>query len=354
MSDPAVLDELRVFETDYRDLSEDDIIALNTFGNAMAAESHPEDPPEPLHVTRAEVRNTPAVTILREFWLRETDGSIVALGYSWWKDKPHNRHLAYCGVEVRPDRRRRGLAKAILPKVIDAVRAAGRSRIIGWTSERVPSGETFARRVGAEPGSAVHTNRLLLARVDRDLVRRWISEGPTRADAYELIAIDGPFPDDLVEQIARVYDVMNTAPRDALDVEDEEHTVEEIRQRERQGVAVGTERWSIFARHVASGELVGLTEVYWNPAQPDTIFQGDTGVHPEHRGHALGKWMKAVMLERVFADRPDVVDIRTGNADSNDAMLGINQALGFEPYIAQMNWQVPVERVLAYLEGSST
>ena len=60
------------------------------------------------------------------------------------------------------------------------------------------------------------------------------------------------------------------------------------------------------------------------------------------------------MLERILRERPEAVDVRTGNADSNDAMLGINHALGFKPYIAQANWQVPVEKVKAYLDGART
>jgi mycothiol synthase len=126
-------------------------------------------------------------------------------------------------------------------------------------------------------------------------------------------------------------------------------TVEQMREIERQGVAEGTTRWVIFARSEETGRFVGLSEVFWNPAAPQTVQQGDTGVHPDHRGHALGKWMKAEMLERIMTRWPDAVDVRTGNADSNDAMLGINHALGFRPYIASTNWQVSVETVARYL-----
>jgi GNAT superfamily N-acetyltransferase len=348
------LKDLTIVPIDYRSLTDEHIVALNAFENAMAAESNPEDPPTPLEVTRAIVTNHPDVLVIREFWAREPDGAIAAMGWAWWKDVEENRHVAWARVDVRPDRRGRGLAKPLLRKVVDEVAADGRTSIVCWTTDRVPAGEVFARRVGAEPGSAVHTNRLLLADLDREMVRRWVDEGPARASDYELLMLDGPYPDDLIEEICGVYDIMNTAPRDDLEIEDERHTVEEMRQREQQGVAAGTSRWSLFARHVPTGRLVGLTVVYWNPAEPDTVYQGDTGVHPDHRGHALGKWLKAEMLERVLRELPDAVDVRTGNADSNDAMLGINNALGFRPYIAQMNWQVPVERVQAYLDGWST
>jgi GNAT superfamily N-acetyltransferase len=120
-------------------------------------------------------------------------------------------------------------------------------------------------------------------------------------------------------------------------------------------LAEGTEKWSIFARHDATGELVGFTEVGWNAAQPETVFQWATAVRPDHRGHALGKWLKATMLDRILRDRSGVVDVRTGNADSNDAMLGINHGLGFRPYIADTVWQMSTETARAYVDraGSS-
>jgi hypothetical protein len=81
-------------------------------------------------------------------------------------------------------------------------------------------------------------------------------------------------------------------------------------------------------------------------------MQGNTGVRPEHRGHALGKWLKATMLQRIFDERPQAEEIRTGNADSNDAMLGINRALGFKPHRAHTTWQVTTAQVRKYLDGS--
>ena len=72
---------------------------------------------------------------------------------------------------------------------------------------------------------------------------------------------------------------------------------------------------------------------------------------PEHRGHALGKWLKADMTLRVIRDWPEVTHIRTGNADSNDAMLGINHAMGYRPLIATTTWELPVERASAWVEA---
>jgi mycothiol synthase len=56
-----------------------------------------------------------------------------------------------------------------------------------------------------------------------------------------------------------------------------------------------------------------------------------------------------VMMQRILDERPQAIDVRTTNADSNDAMLGINHALGFAKYHTNLWWQVEVDRVKAYL-----
>lgn len=352
LQEPLHVGGVVIEEVDLKALSEEDIVRLNTFGNIMRVESRPEDPPTPIELTRANVENIPDFIAVRVFWGRDPDGSIAASGQVSWSLTEDNQHLVQAGISVRPDRRERGIAKELLRLVLQLVEAEGRTLVVGGTSERVPVGEVFARRVGAEAAQAVHTNRLVLAEVDAGMVRGWIEQGPLRAEDYSLVAIDGPYPDDLAESILGVHHIMNTAPRDDLQMEDEHYTVEQMRQWEKSMLAAGTERWSLFVRHDPSGELIGYTEVGWNPNQPKTVWQWGTAVRPDHRGHALGKWLKAKMLQRVLDERTEVEDIRTGNADSNDAMLGINRALGFEPYVAATWWQVPVEKVRAYVDGA--
>jgi GNAT superfamily N-acetyltransferase len=155
-----------------------------------------------------------------------------------------------------------------------------------------------------------------------------------------------------VDDVVDVLHVMNDQPRDKLQIEDQTITVEQFREQEQLAFATGGEAWWLFARHDETGNLAGLTDVHWDPNQPETVFQGNTGVRPEHRGHAVGKWLKAAMLLRILDERPGVADIRTGNADSNDAMLGINRQLGFKPFIANTTWQVSLDQVRAYLAAT--
>ncbi len=352
VSEPLRVGGVVIEEVDYGSLSDDDIRRANSFVNAQGAESHPEDPPVPFELTASEIRNQPDYVGRRGFWGANDDREIVASGVVRWAKIEENRHMANARVTVRADYRRQGIARSLLGLIVAAADEEGRSLLVGTTDGRVPAGDEFARHIGAEVGLEQHTNRLVLADVDAALVDRWIADGPARAQGYSLLAVDGAYPDELIEAILEVADVMNTAPRGNLDREDEQWTVEQAREMERTMQAAGTERWSIYGRHDESGELVGFTEVGWNAKAPQTVWQWGTGVKPAHRGHALGKWMKAAMLRRILDERPSQ-DVRTGNADSNDAMLGINHALGFKPFSADVAWQVKVERVRAYLDGSS-
>lgn len=342
-------DDVTIAAIDVRALRADERLELNSFQNTLRAESHPEDPPTPVEELEALLANIPSFIRVWAWLGRDPEGQIVCGGQLLSFETGDNPHVAQLSTSVLPAWRRSGLGRRLLGEAVDAAKGAGKTLLTGNTNERVPAGAAFCEWAGARPGLDAHTNRLVLADVDRAMVRRWVDEAPTRAPGYELVGFDGLCPDDLVDQVVAVLDVMNTAPRGDLAVEDRHLTVEQFREQERMFRAQGGELWALFARHLESGNLVGLTDVHWNPNQPDTVWQGNTGVHPDHRGFALGKWLKAAMLDRILDERPDAVDIRTGNADSNEAMLGINHALGFRPFIANTTWQVDVADLEARL-----
>lgn len=352
-ADPIQVGDVVIEEVDVASVSDADLETLCTFDNLLRAESNPEDPPRPVELLRAWVRNIPSFMAVWWFWARDPDGTIAATAETFVSRTDDNKHLVEAGITVRPDRRRLGIARTLLGLVAEVTEAEGRNLLVFGTSERVPAGAAFAQRVGADAGLSNHVNRLLISDIDAGLLARWVDDGPKRASGYSLVAIDGRYPDDLIEQIASVHEIMNTAPRDGLDIEDFRVTVDHIREWEQTMIAAGAERWSLFAREDATGELIAFTETAWNPKVPTIVRQLGTAVRPDHRGHALGKWLKAAMLQRVLAERAGATEVRTGNADSNDAMLGINNQLGFRPHEAGTVWQVPIERVRAYLGSSA-
>ena len=262
-----------------------------------------------------------------------------------------NTHLVHFDLDVEPAWRGRGVGRELLRRLVAVPRSEGRRLMMTATNERAPSGEAFLRRLGAERGMEMHTNQLVLAQLDRDLVSRWLDEGPARAPGFTVGFWDGPYPDDRIEAIAALVRVMNTAPRDGLDMEDQHVTPDQIRQIEQYLAHGGTERWTAYAAE--GGRLAGYTEVHWKAGRGEIVTQADTGVSPAFRGRGLGRWLKAAMLDRIVRERVGAKFVRTGNADSNAAMLGINRALGFTPYVSRCVWQLDTAKALAYLAERS-
>jgi hypothetical protein len=119
-------------------------------------------------------------------------------------------------------------------------------------------------------------------------------------------------------------------------------TEEQIHDRESWIKQVGSQWWTLLAVNEATGEGAGFTEITTDPRQPWVIWQGGTAVTREHRGHRLGLWMKAVMLDRILRELPAATYIRTGNANTNAQMLAINTDLGFRLAWQSVLWQLPI------------
>lgn len=335
---------------DPMDFSDDDIRDGVDLANTLSAEVVPDDPPTPYDQAIETHRSRPKR--LRRTSIRVRDAAGVLVGSTAITIDPEhddNPDMLPIGINVLASHRRNGVGTQLLAHVVALAKREQRTRLIGGTSSRLPGGEAFALSLGAEKKQAAHMNRLMISDVDRALMEQWVADAAVRAAEYELFGFDGPVPEEHLDDFLAAILVMNTAPRDDLEMNDFTITAEEVREDEKVAAAAGYEEWQLVARRKADGVWAGIHDVGWNPSEPDFVYVGSTGVFPEHRGHALGKWLKAAMTLRILDERPNVTEIRTGNADSNDAMLGINREMGYKPFIDQTVWELSTEAAEAWL-----
>lgn len=335
--------ELSIDDLDPQSGSDEDLAALHELFAISELEDYPDDPPTPLAEAVGNWRNRSSFRKVRIWRARDGD-RVVGLGELSLKYIEQNRHHAYVWVAIRPEWRRKGLAKRLLRPVVAAASEDGRTLLETWASLDGP-GDACLTELGAKRAIIDRHSRLLIKDVDAEMLRSWVARAPERAADYSLVEWEGRCPEDLVEAFAELRGVMNTAPREELEEEDEILTPERLRETESTWEAQQWSWWIIAARHDPTGELAGYTELQFSHHRKDRIWQGDTGVVPAHRERGLGRWLKAAMLLRLMERRPEVEKVDTWNAGSNAPMLAINHALGFKLIKELAAWQIGLEEL---------
>jgi GNAT superfamily N-acetyltransferase len=268
------------------------------------------------------------------------DGHPVAVGRLATSEYD-NLHLAWVGLQVDPVHRRRGYGTAMLQALVEETRAGGRTSIgtDGWDSE---STRGFAARHGLEPKSSAIQRRQVLAELDWAEIERLHAEALAAASAYEIVRRDGRTPDDELDALAEMAGSINDAPTDDLDIEDEVFSADRMRGYEDAQLHRGRSLFRTVARHRETGDLAGHTVVVVDGERPELGEQHDTSVVRSHRGHRLGLLLKADMNLWLREVQPQIAEISTWNAESNDHMIGVNEAIGYRIMGRQLEFQKSV------------
>jgi GNAT superfamily N-acetyltransferase len=241
-----------------------------------------------------------------------------------------NQGRAFVQPVVHPAFRRRGLGRALLRHAAQRAAADGRADLDSVVA-RGSAGEAFAQKLGGTQG-LVDARRILdLRKVHASRFAKLRAEAAEHAAGYSLVSWTGRTPEDELGRVAGVMNAMNDAPREEGWFEDDIWDADRVRDRgDMQVRFAGNRGFSVAAVHDATGEMVALSQLFIDPADPDWGHQGLTGVTRPHRGHRLGLLTKAAMLEWMATAEPQLERIETDNAAVNSYMISVNEALGFE------------------------
>jgi GNAT superfamily N-acetyltransferase len=257
------------------------------------------------------------------------------------RDNPH-----FCAVEVRvlPDARRRGFGTALLAALSDRARMTGRTTMTLRVDE--PPGEegrsagrAFATRQGFTCATS-EVRRDLALPVDPARLDAVDSECRAHAAGYRLRTWQDRCPDDLVDDRAALGARMSTdAPLGELDWHPETWDAARVRRNEALVAQQGRSFLAAGAVDDASGRLVAFTELGVPLSRPERVYQWDTLVLPEHRGHRLGTLVKTAVLRLVPERVPQARVVSTWNAAVNAPMIAVNERLGFRTNGSTSSWQ---------------
>lgn len=283
-----------------------------------------------------------------EYWLAlEGEPAVGVLGLSMpTLDNLDNVDVLELCVD--PEWRRRGVGRALFAHLVERVRAAGRSRVIGEAKRLlgdgpVTPGGAFAAAMGASTALTEVRRRLELDSVDQGALDSMLVAARGKADGYSLRRWVNAAPDELVDGIAALdSSFLGEAPTGDLVLELEKVDATRVRANDRGVEARGRRMYHVVACHDATGEVVAWTTLGLNHCPDHHAWQQITLVAPKHRGHRLGLWCKLDNLAWMRAHEPAVRTIDTWNAGVNDHMIAINEAMGFRPVDAWDSVQADV------------
>ena len=258
----------------------------------------------------------------RETWLLADDDGIAGW-YLLELPARDNRHLGFLDIAVRPERQRRGLGTALLRHAASRAVADGRRLLTGYALTGT-AGEAFARAAGATGGQTEIRRAMDTGAISAERVAGLLA-GTERASAgYSLVSWTAPTPEEYLDQVAAINRALDDAPHDPS-IEEPVWDAARVVATDRRIRLQGVRAYTVAARHDASGELGGLTQVEVGLERPEWAFQALTAVGRAHRGHRLGLRLKLAMLELLARQEPQVTHLLTGNAETNTHMISINE-----------------------------
>jgi GNAT superfamily N-acetyltransferase len=246
-------------------------------------------------------------------------------------------------IEVLKEFRRKGIGRYLLGEIVKIAKGRGRNSLIFHSD--LADGKEFMKSIGTKIVYRDSFSRVMIDDIDWHYISKLVDEGNQKSPDSKHV-IYNKIPDDIIEDFCVLYDeLISQTPDDDLEIGDEmKYSVEQHRKYEQEDDDFSRERVTLVCLE-PDGSISGLTEILFDPEEPDKIMTTLTGVKVNYRGHSKGKWMKAKMFEHIRQTFPEVKCIQTNNAHSNEAMLAINKKLGFKEARDRIYGQMSIEEM---------
>jgi len=319
-----------------------DIYELTT---ARLAVDWPESPPPSYESLVHRLETGMVGTNPETLWVARENGALVGSAYiQIYLDR--NPDLAVITVHVHPSRRREGIGTAVWRELLAQARRDGRTRVAGTGVRAGHAAAFWAARVGfGEPALRMVMQQLDVADVDPAV---WEVSEP---EGYRLVEWTGPAPEEILASYARARHAIEDSAVGDLAWDEPDWSPEKVRQEEAEFETQRHEVRVVVAVHEASREVAGITQLTVPPVEPVRAFQRDTAVLRDHRGHGLGRAMKAAMMRGLVADRPDVASVATQTGDVVN-MARINNELGYRTLAEYYVLEAEIAELEKYLGRS--
>ena len=238
-------------------------------------------------------------------------------GQSLWINHPGK---LFVGVEVLPEFRKRGVGTALWERLCQEIRQFDPLRLLSHTREDYEAGIRFAMKLGFNECMRDWESRLDPASLDLDEWSRYTRQVAEQGIEIKTVAELESDPN----RDRKLYELEWLIDRDVPSPEPPSKVPFEEFQKVWERKNLVPDAWFVA---IDNGEYVGMTNLWTSQANAKLLYVGLTGVTRSHRKRGIAMALKVRSVE--FALQKGFSEIRTWNETNNQAMLGINNRLGF-------------------------
>jgi GNAT superfamily N-acetyltransferase len=314
--------------------------AFHAHRHAIAAELHPDDPILSDAECEYEMRRTNPLWEVRR-WVVLDGPDVAGVGSVWFRRagtpnaEDHAPFLS-CSGSVLAETRRKGVGTLLLREVHALMRTLDKTVLS--LSAHTDAGHAFLTHFGAVAKLSTVESRAVLAELDWSRLRIWEDGVKDLGLVWERHA--GRVPRDvLVSLLPTFTELISDVHLGSLDIAPIRYEIE------------GYDRWyetmsrTQGAHHLIvlrepSGAVAAMSEALWDSRIPEMVFQQLTATARPWRSRGLARAIKAAMLRQVRSTHPEAKEMKTGNAESNAAILSINRRVGFSVYRRSVDYQI--------------
>ena len=340
--------DLEIVPFDANKASEKDWQKYHTFRKVRHEETQPNVPivsdkslEETLKIlpTRLEIKR------FNVFEKKDLNTQIADVYFSYYKeaDSSSDKNTAMVNLAVLNSYRHQGVGVQLFKKIAELAKEYGKSRII-FQSMEDDGMKVLEQHVHAVKISEQEQFRLNIHEINQESVTKWLKETKPLLDkvTIEWIKVIDLIPDEILEQYSRIM-------ASAVDEEKKFHIggskgskvvplnslKEDIQLFNSKGG-----KWVLGMIREKNGDVSGLTELKWSPSRPEVILQFVTHIKLKYRGTGKGKLLKALSINYMKENFPNVKYVQTGSVGSKDtALYKINEKLGFKLFFHSASYE---------------
>lgn len=308
---------------------------------AVRSASQPDWPISAEELVRRDTTRNPALFYTQV--VAEQDGRIVALGGIGHDDFSHEEWRYWGGLNVHPDARGQGIGSAIYDELLRRVQARGARELRVGTSDKPQDapGRAFLERRGWTVAwerfeSEINTEALELSAFD-GLLQKVDSQGVQLVSLADLAS--DPERNRKLHELDWMLFQDVPLGTDLTKKELEQWVKEEIEDPQLRP-QLSFVALDPAARDPLTGNYVGYSTLGLSPG--GFYFIGMTGVRREYRGRGLAKALKVAAMRALHAAGGGV--IRTFNDAPNQAMLRMNEGLGFRRTATMYRYELHLDQ----------